>query len=264
MKLNKEKAQLAAQQILNYYFIESPSDIDLDKIAFALNISLNCVDLKGASARILHNGKKGFVDYDLSLCSNEGRKRFAIAHEIGHFQMHKESLSLKKCTDDDLEVWFQPNKVKEVEANFFASELLLPSDFVSPYCDKQVNMETVIEIAETFNTSITAAALKYIDLNYNPCAIAFCKNKKIIWIKGSPEYYEYKKFFIRFDSELHTNTEAFKFFSNKDYSDKQIDKHISIWFPNVSDHEFYVKEQIFPIPCIDAVITLLYIKEFNF
>lgn len=74
----------------------------------------------------------GFVAYDydegieyaiIAINENHGwfRKRFTIAHEIGHFLLEHKKSSI-------------PQKIQEKEANIFASELLLPKKFLGPDC----------------------------------------------------------------------------------------------------------------------------------
>ncbi len=52
---------------------------------------------------------------------NDLRKRFTTAHEIGHFVLHKASFYLCGNKSEEKE---------EIEANYFASELLLPAELI--------------------------------------------------------------------------------------------------------------------------------------
>ena len=85
----------------------------------------------------------GFVAYDydegieyavIAVNENHGwfRKRFTIAHEIGHFLLeHKGSML--------------PKNVKEAEANVFAAELLIPKKFLTPDCKRRLNLSQLKE-----------------------------------------------------------------------------------------------------------------------
>ncbi|MGC3992000.1 MAG: ImmA/IrrE family metallo-endopeptidase [Chthoniobacteraceae bacterium] len=60
------------------------------------------------------------------------RKRFTIAHELGHFILH----STEEVHVDEAVLQMRDSRasegvyVKEIEANFFAAELLMPQDFL--------------------------------------------------------------------------------------------------------------------------------------
>ncbi len=71
---------------------------------------------KGKDARILIDSG---IDY-------ETRKRFTIAHEIGHFFMPHHQAEVFRCLGRDIQS-YKSNKILESEANEFAAELLLPT-----------------------------------------------------------------------------------------------------------------------------------------
>lgn len=59
---------------------------------------------------------------------NEGRKRFTIAHEIGHLLFHREYLELQNGPYEEPSILMRSSLFNKVEdqANTFASELLMP------------------------------------------------------------------------------------------------------------------------------------------
>jgi Zn-dependent peptidase ImmA (M78 family) len=82
------------------------------------------------------------------------RKRFTIAHEVGHYLLHfaendgelvDHELDLYRDTEND-----SPDWVKEVEANQFAAALLMPAEKVK---DKWKLCKSVEEMARIFNVS---------------------------------------------------------------------------------------------------------------
>jgi Zn-dependent peptidase ImmA (M78 family) len=58
--------------------------------------------------------------------SSEQRRRFTIAHEIGHFVLHPRRLAPERGGDPGNASWQQ----QEREADQFAAELLMPEDLV--------------------------------------------------------------------------------------------------------------------------------------
>jgi len=64
--------------------------------------------------------------YDKAV-TGDGRARFTIAHELGHFFLHiSSSLSFHRNDKDDIPTYMDP----EWQANKFATELLIPRDLL--------------------------------------------------------------------------------------------------------------------------------------
>ena len=95
--------------------------------------------LKGSEARLVRRGRTGIITVDKSI-TEEGRKRFAVAHELGHFELHRDS-QLLFCTEQDMVVWNE-NKPQEIEANEFAANVLMPvSLFLARIGKEKPNLE---------------------------------------------------------------------------------------------------------------------------
>lgn len=91
---------------------------------------------------------------------SEARKRFTIAHEIGHLVMHAD-----RSFHVDQQLWLRNEKSSaaddacEIEANQFASELLMPSAILSADLERGVDIEDEAEVkclAEKYGVSVQA------------------------------------------------------------------------------------------------------------
>lgn len=99
------------------------------------------------------------------------RKRFTIAHEIGHFIKHRSEIDkrcelvdtikqsvtkvgLKRSEDDGLSA---KDKRMETEANNFAAELLMPEE---AFRQEWQNTTAIEDLAAIFNVSVSAAAVR--------------------------------------------------------------------------------------------------------
>ncbi|MDE5616066.1 MAG: ImmA/IrrE family metallo-endopeptidase [Alphaproteobacteria bacterium] len=82
---------------------------------------------------------------------NERRKRFTIAHELGHFLLHKDKQSIPK----DI-IFFRDENTDQVEqeANNFASEFLMPEHKIYEYINEGYN--TISALADKFCLSTPA------------------------------------------------------------------------------------------------------------
>jgi len=80
---------------------------------------------------------------------NAGRLRFTIAHELGHILMGHEP-----AVDDDETLGSRASHPHEVEANYFAAELLVPRALVLDRLTGEANLEFVRTIAELAGTTL--------------------------------------------------------------------------------------------------------------
>jgi Zn-dependent peptidase ImmA (M78 family) len=101
-----------------------------------------------------------YINNDQSLY----RKRFTMAHEIGHHQMHKDhgkSQFRKIFTSKDA---VDPSNPLEVEANYFAGYLLVPDQLVIdtlPYTKVMLGGEQMIsELSKLFGISREATRIR--------------------------------------------------------------------------------------------------------
>lgn len=103
----------------------------------------------------LHGGESGYAIYT-NAHHPPTRRRFTIAHEIGHFMLHKELIG-DGITDDGL----YRSRLRggfESEANRFAANLLMPRKLVWEFVEQGV--DTVEELAEKFNVSKSAMSIR--------------------------------------------------------------------------------------------------------
>lgn len=97
------------------------------------------------------------------------RQRFTIAHELGHFFLHNTQHVLKgPMYIERSGVSSTGTKKQEIEANQFAAELLMPRDVIEDRfgCLSYVDEDDIEELAEEFNVSIQAMAIRLSSLGY--------------------------------------------------------------------------------------------------
>lgn len=101
------------------------------------------------------------------------RKRFSVAHELGHLLLHLRSgtdeiitteADLFRIGDSPSESW-TPERRREYEANVFAAELLMPAELVRSYWEQVSPKERTIDtMANIFQVSDAAMAIRLQDL----------------------------------------------------------------------------------------------------
>jgi Zn-dependent peptidase ImmA (M78 family) len=100
--------------------------------------------------------KKGEIRIVVNQTESLYRRRFTVAHELGHIALGHLQKEPKLFRSDTREIYsVQPVDRKEVEANRFAAELLMPEQYVVRYYKAQV-VKDVEMLADLFQVSTTA------------------------------------------------------------------------------------------------------------
>ena len=189
-KPSKEISGAKARQLWNQYGFKHPRELDCDVLAFALGLLVIEDKLDTADARLVTDGTKGIIRVNQGIIE-PGRKRFAVAHEVGHWLLHRSISQLLACTSDDMADKYK-GSVEEIEANIFAAELLMPSALISSVLAKNTLNKKLIEtLALECLTSFTATALRCVDLSEDCCAVVFSENGRIRWWRGSCSFEEH-------------------------------------------------------------------------
>jgi len=193
----KNNPRHLASSIMNKFGISEPQNVEVEDIAYALNIPIRYVGLNGCEGRIIHNEKHSIITVN-SNNEFESRKRFTIAHEIGHFLMHRND-PINHNDDVSSLSWFNhKNKHKilnqEYEANEFAAELLLPtSKFISAINGKPFSPELIRSISDTYRVSRTSIIHRFIDCGHHPICVFYAKNNQVHYWRRSEHFRYYIK-----------------------------------------------------------------------
>lgn len=166
-----QRPEVVARDLLSKLRIDPPTDLKILACVIGLQIrEVNSKGFEGALVRV-PGRLQGMVAVRADI-RESGRKRFTIAHEIGHYLLPGHGMIMPVCREDQINTWTQESIKKEDAANRFASELLLPSDRVSNILRNQnPSMATARFISNKFETSLISAALKCIDVTERACAL---------------------------------------------------------------------------------------------
>lgn len=115
--------------------------------------------------------------------SRRERRRFTIAHELGHFLMPLHGANAQ-CAKVDMGVLTtkDPNRAREAEANRFAAALLMPREMFLRDMRRLGNpeIEHILKLAGDYEVSKQAATHRYTSLCDDPCAVIFSQHGKAI------------------------------------------------------------------------------------
>lgn len=133
---------------------------------------------KNKKTPFIHVGANMVVDITIKESLNVNRKKFTIAHELGHFYIPWHSELMFGC--DIKEMDFKNDYVpREKEANMFAAELLMPIEEFKNFFSGKINYTMVSGLANIFDVSFQAALNRCIDLANEDC-IAICSINRCV------------------------------------------------------------------------------------
>ena len=190
MKMTRSfsRGRARAREIIRILSIQDPSEIDIDDIAWNRGALVRESTLEGVEGRLLRSGKTGIITVKESI-RESGKKRWVAAHELGHFEIHKDTDQIALCTNKDLLYFYRKVNPTETEANEFASELLIPDALLKPRIASQIpTLEAASEIADVFRTTLTASAVRYVDTCEYRCAVVMSKSGAVEWCHPSTDF----------------------------------------------------------------------------
>lgn len=171
-------------------------------------------DFEGAL--LVHPSKlKGIIAVKRNI-REQGRKRFTICHEIGHFILPGHGTKDCICKADEVESWRRSLPEQELAANRFAGELLLPYKEVAPLVQrKTATISLAKDISKEFGSSLTAASLKCVDVTEEKCALVYCVNGFIKWYKPNDNF----RYHVHVGRKLTEESYAGQLFNNPSLDD---------------------------------------------
>jgi Zn-dependent peptidase ImmA (M78 family) len=169
---NKKMIEKKAETLIkNYQVKEIPTP--LDELAEKLGIKIQFQEFEdNISGFLFREGSKNIIGVNKN--QPETRQRFTIAHEIGHFILHKGNLV---HVDKKYRVNFRNENsstavdFEEIEANTFAASLLMPEKEVKKIVKRKLSdgidlqdSDELKKIADYFEVSLQALIIRLIRL----------------------------------------------------------------------------------------------------
>jgi len=177
-------ATAAAFRISKELGFPHPKEVDLRDLAMFRNVLVREGPLSGSEGRLIRKKGRGIIHVREHL-KPEGRKRFTIAHELGHWELHANQSQFLCDTDDMRDYGRSP---LEMEANHFAAELLMPTSHFREACASlDPCIATIKTLAEEFQTTLTSTAIRFADMSRHKVVIVWHKDDKVRWSYSDPK-----------------------------------------------------------------------------
>lgn len=246
------EARHRARTVSSALNVTRPEEIVIEDIAMARGVYVTEGRLDGAEARLIRHGTRGVIRVKVDL-PEEGRKRFAIAHELGHWELHSTMSQWALCEAEDVAAY--ASSPPEIEANSFAAELLMPTLLVRPRCeDATPDLAVPRALAAEFRTSLTAAAVRFVEECRENCAVIFSESRKVTWWRAK----EGSRIWVERGLEIDRRSDAWE----PKADSKMQEVPVSAWFP---DRELRVRqdayEQSMVLGHYGTVLTLLWVID---
>jgi hypothetical protein len=136
----------------------------------------------------LYRGNKGWgIIYNNAIAS-AGRINFTLAHEFGHYLLHRAAFpDGLECGDQDMVRWDSGYRQIESQANDFAATLLMPLDDFRRQIDarSKPTLEDVGACAERYGVSLIAATLRWLQYTERRSVLVVSREGYILWARSS-------------------------------------------------------------------------------
>lgn len=211
------------------------------------------------------------INIDTGNWQNSKRARFTLAHELGHFFIDEHRLGLKYGSLEPHASFHNINhKSKiELEADYFASCLLMPRDKFNSYSVEhrrktgvsKFSLDTIIGLSNCFQTSVLSTLIRFGEVGTHEIFAVVSKDNIAKWFVKSSDFPNWS-FKFKVGSSLPQTTVAGEYFSKTDRKFTSIELlSADDWFytpssDNRADRQMY--EQCYYSDSYGYVISLIW------
>jgi Zn-dependent peptidase ImmA (M78 family) len=242
------------ERVLRRLGITEPGEIDVEAIAWDLGATVKYRRLVSCEARIVGTADKAVIT--VNSASQPRRQRFSVAHEIGHWVHHRHRvLTCQKADIGVSSLILNPERI----ADGYARDLLMPDYLFKPIARAahQMSFQTVRGIADQFDTSLTATAIRLVEGKFFTAILVCHDLRGRRWFTRSPEVPD--RWFPA--SELSADSFAFEVLHGGNEDDKFPRKMgAGAWFDRYDADRFDIREQTIRVG-EHEILTLLLIED---
>lgn len=243
-----------AEQVIEELSITSAADLDVEAIAFDQGIEVRYEPLNGCEATLVGYGPKAIATIRRS--PSRGRERFSIAHETGHWLLHRGKSF--RCRVDDIVQNYSSEAALEKEADQFASHLLMPTAILRPIIKSlaKPTLKDLHRVAEDFDVSLQAMSIRLAALDTLPVIVACYSRAGLKW-QSRAAHVPYK---WRLKQALDEDSFAYDILNGQADDNKGGKQSADAWFENDDADDFELLESSMP-SVSGQVLVMLYLND---
>lgn len=191
-------------------------------------------DLDGFDGMLAANKKrdKWLILYN-SAVSSEGRKRFTVAHEFGHYLLHRHQQEEFACGAGDIETSGEGKGSRDIEkeADDFATTLLMPlDDFRRQVGGQTVSFDLLGHCADRYGVSLTAAAIRWLEIAPTRAVLVASRDDHMLWATSNEAAFKSGAFFATRKNTIELPRSALAHSRNCTGSAQSHDTRAQVWF----------------------------------
>lgn len=234
--------------------ITSPAELDVEAIAFDSNVEVVYEAMAGCEASLV--GYRARAIATINPSGVRGRERFSVAHELGHWLLHRGRSF--KCRVDDTSGNLSSNRILEKEADSFAAHLLMPKPLFNPTIAAlgRPTFQQLKRVSDDFETSVMATALRLANINTLPVIVACYDRHGRRWAMPAGDIPRGWRLKEKLDDDTFTYDLLHQGKECRGLAKQPAD----VWFENDEADKYEVQEQ-----CIgstaDTALVLLYLES---
>ena len=232
---------------------------DLDIVCRRLGLRLREVQSAGFDGTLVRSksAQKGIIGIRESI-REHGRKRFTVAHEIGHYVIPNHRSLKNVCAGKIIGSYRSTLNKAELEANHFAAELLLPATAVRTRFEGDPSFARISSVAEEFETSLSATARRLVDLTGSSVAMIWQVGGKVEWFHTSDAF----TYYLPLDEIPSSRSMAGRLFAGRTGGSGFETVNPLLWLSRRDAEKVdVVLEHSLDLPNYGAVLTLLWVVE---
>lgn len=233
--------------------IREPEDLAIEAIAEYCGATILYQSLQGAEARIV--GYKDRAIITVNSAASRGRQRFSAGHELGHWMCDRGKIAFG-CTERTFtHEWSDDNP--ERRANQYAAELLLPDVmFARRAKNREITFATVRELADLFEASLTATAIRLVEFGSFPAMIVCNDHERRRWFRRGQDVPDV----LWPHDRVHHRTIAYDLLHEGASPRGPVDLGADGWFNHREAAQYAIREDSLRITD-DLILTLLWWKD---
>jgi len=175
--------------------------VNVEEVAFELCrsryadepiVDITALDIDGFEGMLVRHpsGRKWKIGYN-SQIKSKGRIRFTLAHEFGHYILHRELRAKFQCTEKNMHEWDLDDRDIEAQADVFASYLLMPlDDYREQIKGQKPSIDMLRHCSERYGVSLMAAALKWTEIASKRVVVLAVRDDFVLWARSSKSAYQ--------------------------------------------------------------------------
>lgn len=177
------------------------------------------------------SGKKWKIGYNNDIQS-EGRIRFTLAHEFGHYLLHRKQQNQFMCTQEDMHDWDEVERKIESDADTFASFLLMPADdFRRQITGQKLDIDLLLHCNDRYGVSPMAAALKMIGIYSGRAVVVAARDGFVLWARSSKSAFDSYVYLAAKKQTIEVPAQSLLNLSSATETKRFATQKAQLWFP---------------------------------